>query len=90
MCKNKRRVINLSLTSSNLKKYRIQAGYSVHEIQKVLSFSSPEAIYAYEKGKYLPTIDNLIVLADVYNVKLDELIVWDLIDYDYDASQRIV
>lgn len=90
MCKNKRRVINVSLTSSNLKKYRIQAGYSVREIQKVLSFSSPEAIYAYEKGKYLPTIDNLIVLADVYNVKLDELIVWDLIDYDYDASQRIV
>lgn len=87
MLKNKRRVINTTETSVRIKECRLRAGYSVREIQNFLNFSSPEAVYAYEKGKYLPSIDNLIILADVFDVKVDDLIVWDLIDYDYDAFQ---
>lgn len=87
MLKNKRRVINITETSIRIKECRLRAGYSVREIQSFLNFSSPEAVYAYEKGKYLPSIDNLIILADVFDVKVDDLIVWDLIDYDYDVFQ---
>ena len=87
MLKNKRRVINTTETAIRIKECRLRAGYSVREIQNFLKLSSPEAVYAYEKGKYLPSIDNLIILADVFDVKVDDLIVWDLIDYDYDAFQ---
>ena len=87
MCKINKPVINVAATAAKIKECRIRAGYSVREIQNFLNFSSPEAVYAYEKGKYLPSIDNLIILADVFDVKVDDLIVWDLIDYDYDAFQ---
>ena len=70
MCKINRPVINVAATAAKIKEYRIRAGYSVREIQNILSFSSPEAVYAYEKGKYLPTIDNMIILADVYDVRV--------------------
>ena len=82
MCKIYRPVINVAATAAKIKEYRIRAGYSVREIQNILSFSSPEAVYAYEKGKYLPSIDNMIILADVYGVTVDDFIVRDVIEVD--------
>ena len=37
-------------TTAKIKEYRIRAGYSVREIQNILSFSSPEAVYAHLYG----------------------------------------
>ena len=66
MCKIIKPVINVAATAANIKACRIRAGYSVREIQNIFNFNSTEAIYSWEKGKYLPTIDNMIVLAAVY------------------------
>ena len=87
MCKINRPVINVAATAAKIKEYRIRAGYSVREIQHILSFSSPEAVYAYEKGKYLPTIDNMIILADVYGVAVDDFIVRDVIEVECNIAE---
>ena len=87
MCKINRPVINVAATAAKIKEYRIRAGYSVREIQNILNFSSPEAVYAYEKGKYLPTIDNMIILADVYGVAVDDFIVRDVIEVECDIAE---
>ena len=87
MCKTNRPVINVVATAAKIKEYRIRAGYSVREIQNILSFSSPEAVYAYEKGKYLPTIDNMIIIASVYGVTIDEIIVRDVIEVEYENEE---
>ena len=87
MCKINRPVINVAATAAKIKECRIRAGYSVREIQKILSLSSPEAVYAYEKGKYLPTIDNMIILADVYGVAVDDFIVRDVIEVECDMAE---
>lgn len=86
MCKINRPVINVAATVAEIKEYRIRAGYLVREIQNILSFSSPEAVYAYEKGKYLPTIDNMIILADVYGVTVDDFIVRDVIEVECECD----
>lgn len=82
MCKINKPVINMAATAANIKSYRIRAGYSVRELQSVFNFSSPEAIYAWEKGKYLPTIDNMIVLAALYGVSVDEIVARDSVEIE--------
>ena len=82
MCKINRPVINVAATAAKIKECRIRAGYSVREIQNIFRFSSPEAIYAWEKGKYIPSIDNMIIIASVYGVTIDEIIVRDVIEVD--------
>ncbi|MBO4386844.1 MAG: helix-turn-helix transcriptional regulator [Treponema sp.] len=87
MCKINKPIINIEATAAKIKEFRIRAGYSVREIQSIFNFSSPEAIYAWEKGKYLPTIDNMIVIANVYGVSVDEFIVRDFVEVVCELSE---
>ena len=86
MCKINRPVINVAATAAKIKECRIRAGYSVREIQNIFRFSSPEAIYAWEKGKYIPSIDNMIIIASVYGVTIDEIIVRDIIEVECECD----
>lgn len=75
MDENNKPVINLEATAANIKNFRLRKGYSVRDLQKIFGFSSVEAIYGWEKGKYLPSIDNLIILASIYGVSVDDIII---------------
>ena len=70
-------VIDVPATSRNLKLLREKQGLSVAEIQKVLGMENPQSIYTWEnqESKYLPRLDNLVTLAKLYKVSLDELII---------------
>ncbi|MBP5438662.1 MAG: helix-turn-helix transcriptional regulator [Treponema sp.] len=70
-------VIDVAETSKNLKKLRVQHGISVAEIQRLLGMENPQSIYTWENSacKYLPRLDNLVTLAKLYKVSLDDLIV---------------
>ena len=50
---------------------------TVAQIQNLLGMENPQSIYTWEnpEKKYLPRLDNLITLAKIYRVTLDELIV---------------
>ncbi len=87
MCKINKPVINVAATAAKIKECRIRAGYSVREIQAIFNFSSPEAIYAWEKGKYIPSIDNMIVIAEVYGVTVDDFIVRNVIEIECDIRE---
>ena len=55
-------VINLTATGQNIVKLRKQAGLSVAALQQIFGFSTPQAIYKWQRGTALPTVDNLVVL----------------------------
>lgn len=82
MSKINKPVINVAATASKIKELRIRSGYSVRTIQSVFEFSSAEAIYSWEKGKYLPSIDNLVVLASIYKVTVDDIIMKDDVEVE--------
>ena len=63
------------LTGENIIRLRKQAGLSVHDLQHIFGFNSPQAIYKWQCGASLPSIDNLIVLAKVLNVRMDDILV---------------
>lgn len=69
--------VNMVQTGINIRDIRKQRGISVHELQEIFGFSTPQAIYKWQQGAALPTIDNLVVLAAVFGVPMDAIIVTD-------------
>ena len=68
-------VINMTATGQNIIRLRQKAGVSVKMIQDTLGFSTPQAIYKWQNGTAMPTIDNLVALTAILNVTIDEIIV---------------
>lgn len=70
-------VIDVPATSKRLKELRESHNITVAQIQKLLGMENPQSIYTWENAgeKYLPRLDNLVTLAKLYKVSLDELII---------------
>lgn len=69
--------IDMTGTGQNINRLRKQAGLSVKDLQDIFGFATPQAIYKWQQGAALPTIDNLVVLAAVLQVLLDDILVID-------------
>ena len=69
--------INLVATGQNIVRLRKAAALSVKDLQDIFGFATPQAIYKWQKGTAMPTIDNLVVLAMIFQVKMDDIIVVD-------------
>ena len=67
--------IDLAKTGENIKNLRIRQGLSVEDLQDVFGFVTPQAIYKWQHGTALPTVDNLVVLAAVFEVRVDDILV---------------
>lgn len=67
--------IDMVKTGQNIMRLRKEAGLSVKDLQRTFGFSTPQAIYKWQQGLAMPTIDNLVVLASILNVSMDEIIV---------------
>ena len=68
-------VIDMVKTGQNIGRLRKQAGLSVKDLQDVFGFATPQAIYKWQQGAALPTLDNLVVLAAVLQVRMDDILV---------------
>ena len=72
--------IDMLRTGQNINRLRKQAGLSVRDLQDIFGFATPQAIYKWQQGVALPTIDNLVVLAAVLQVRMDDILITDTID----------
>ena len=67
--------IDTVATGQNIDKLRISAGMSVRDMQEVFGFSTPQAIYKWIHGTSMPTVDNLVILAALLGVTVDDIVV---------------
>ncbi|MBE6028862.1 MAG: helix-turn-helix transcriptional regulator [Clostridiales bacterium] len=67
--------IDMVATGNNITRLREQAGMTVRDLQDVFGFASPQAIYKWQNGISMPTVDNLIVLSAVLNVTVEDIVV---------------
>ena len=67
--------IDMVRTGANISAIRRQRGITVRQLQEIFGFATPQAIYKWQQGTALPTIDNLVILAAVLGVTLDSIIV---------------
>ena len=71
-------VIDPAATGRNIMRLRLEQGLTVRDVQVFFGFEEPQAIYKWQHGTAMPTIDNLVVLAVVLDVPMDEIIVIDI------------
>lgn len=67
--------VNMVETGMNIRELREKAGLSVKDLQMILGFGTPQAIYKWQRGTAMPTLDNMVVLAAVFDVTMDEIVV---------------
>ena len=67
--------INLIETGNNISRLRKERGLSIRQIQEVMGFNTPQAIFKWQRGETLPTIDNFLVLSELFNTTIDEIVV---------------
>lgn len=69
--------IDMVATGKNIMRLREAAGLTVKDIQEIFGFASPQAIYKWQHGSAMPTVDNLVILAMILGVTIDEILVVD-------------
>lgn len=78
-------VVNMRATGQNIARLREDHGFSVKDLQKIFGFSTPQAIYKWQQGSSMPTIDNILILASVFQVRVDDILITDQMDIDLPA-----
>ena len=67
--------IDMEATGKNIVRLMKGAGITVRMLQRFFDFENPNAIYKWRHGNSLPTVDNLVVLAFILQVKMDDIII---------------
>ena len=67
--------IDLKATGENIIRLRKANGFTVRELQHYFGFEEPQAIYKWQQGKSLPSVDNLFALSRLFGVSMNEILV---------------
>lgn len=67
--------INVEATGKRLDDLRLERNLSVKDIQNHFGFATPQAVYKWMTGKAVPCVDNLVILADLFQCKVDDMLV---------------
>ena len=68
-------VIDLTATGANIRRLRLERGLSVRDLQRYFGFEQPQAIYKWQKGACLPTVDNLYALGSLFGVPMEQILI---------------
>ena len=68
-------VIDPEATGVNIRRLRIERGITVRDLQSYFGFEEPRAIYKWQKGETLPSVDNLYALGSLFGVPMDQILI---------------
>lgn len=68
-------VIDLVATGNNIRRLRLERGMTVRDLQTYFGFEEPRAIYKWQKGETLPSVDNLYALGKVFEIPMDQILI---------------
>lgn len=69
--------IRQEATGKRMKELLRDNGYSVKDIQEVMGFENPQAVYKWLSGKSLPSLDNLLILSKLLHTSIEDILVVD-------------
>lgn len=82
-------VLDLAATGIKIKTVMKQKGVTPRQLQIILDFPYVQTVYNWFAGKNMPTIDNLVVLAQILGVQVDDLIVTKTIEVEIDDMEGV-
>lgn len=68
-------VIDPIATGKNILSLRKEKGLTVRDLQEYFGFEEPQAIYRWQYGKTLPSVDNLYALSAILGVPMNRILV---------------
>ena len=68
-------VIDPEATGRNIVRLRRERGLTVRDLQRYFGFEEPRAIYKWQRGENLPSVDNLYALSRILQVPMDSILV---------------
>ena len=68
-------VIDMVETGRNIMRLREERGMTVRDLPAYFGFEEPQAIYKWQRGKSLPTVDNLYALGALLGVPMEDILV---------------
>ena len=68
-------IIDVAATGANIKAMMRSKGFKVADVQARCGFNTPQAVFKWMRGDTVPTIDNMIIIADMFGVTIDQIVV---------------
>lgn len=81
-------VIDLAETGRMIERSRKAAGLSVKDIQTYFGFEYPQAVYKWQHGECLPSVDNLLALSRLLGTPMEDLLVFEDQEVPYFWAER--
>lgn len=82
-------VLDLEATGAKIKTIMKQKGVTPRQLQLILGFPYVQTVYNWFSAKNMPTLDNLVVLAQVLGVTMDEIVVTKMVDFEIDDTEGV-
>ena len=67
-------VIDAKATGVRIRELRLQNHLTVEQIAQFMGFESVQAVYKWQRGDSLPTVDNLYALSILFQTTIDDIL----------------
>ena len=67
-------VIDIRATGERIRQLRIEHHLKVEEIAEYMGFGTDQAIYKWQRGESLPTVENLYALSILFNTSIEDIL----------------
>ncbi len=68
------KVLDAKKTGKRFKELRKERKLTVREVADFMGFESEQAVYKWQRGDSLPTLDNIYALAGLLNTTVDDIL----------------
>ena len=70
-------MINLVKTGQNIKSMREEKDMSVQKLADFMEFEAVQAVYNWQSGKNLPSLENPKILSELFNKPMDDILIFE-------------
>lgn len=72
---NQRPEYDAKQTGRNLRRLRLEHGYTAEQVREYIGMGSVQAVYKWERGECFPALDNFFALVELYGEKPLDILV---------------
>lgn len=70
-------MINLKKTGNNIKLMREEKGMTVQNLATLMEFEAVQAVYNWQSGKTLPSLENLKLLSELFDKPMEDILIFE-------------
>lgn len=71
-------VLDAKATGARIRELRKEKKIKVEEVSRFMGFETEQAVYKWQRGDSLPTVDNLYALSRLFGTSVDDILRGDM------------